>query len=261
MYLKRDSEFFTIVRVSGKDVPDKSFSYFKENSITIRINFTGEVFYENLRDIFSEGEILINKNYNLGEYRILTPNIDYVLINLKESFLKTLGEINFKEGYINKLPWFLSRKYLDILKDFKNCHLIDLVLLKMVGELLLELDQRSDFFNLDEHLKLLRDMEKYILENIENKITVHKVEKKFLLNKNSVVKIFLDNFNMYPSEYILNKKLETVAKKLLLGGERVLDISVDLDFSSPSFLARAFKDKYGLTPLHFRKRKRISIAF
>ena len=58
MYLKRDSEFFTIVRVSGKDVPEKSFSYFKENSITIRINFTGEVFYENLRDIFQRGRYL-----------------------------------------------------------------------------------------------------------------------------------------------------------------------------------------------------------
>ncbi|WP_426710509.1 helix-turn-helix transcriptional regulator [Cetobacterium sp. SF1] len=255
MYKRRDGKYFTIIRVQGKNVPEMAGSYYYPGGIVIRINLYGEIFYENLRDIVSRGQILINRNFNLGRYRILTENVNYLLINVKKEFIEELTGIDLEGNFARKFPWFLSREYLKVMENFEALETVDLIVMKMLGEIFLELAKGERIFQENEDLKLLREIENYVMENIDCDISVQQIERKFSLNKNSVVKVFLDNFNMYPSEYILNKKLEEAARRLLVTEDKVVDIAMDLKFSSPSFLAKSFKDKYSITPLAFRRRK------
>lgn len=101
---------------------------------------------------------------------------------------------------------------------------------------------------------LLRILD-FIDKNIHEKITVKNLEKIFNLNRNSIIELFRKNLNIYPSTYILNKKLEYGALYLLHTNKKISEIASDLNFYNSSFFSRNFKNKYFLTPLNFKKTK------
>lgn len=61
-------------------------------------------------------------------------------------------------------------------------------------------------------------------------------------------------FGVTPSEYINNIRLSFAANQLLTTSNSVLDICLDCGFENTVYFHKKFKEKFGETPLQFRKK-------
>jgi len=59
---------------------------------------------------------------------------------------------------------------------------------------------------------------------------------------------------MAPVQYIIQLKLEKAKENLVNTSKSVKEISNELNFESPHYFSRLFKEKMELTPQEFRKR-------
>lgn len=71
--------------------------------------------------------------------------------------------------------------------------------------------------------------------------------------KEHVCRVFKQTVGMTMTEYLKNRRLELAADQLVYTKKQVADISQGLGFSSISYFNRIFKQKYGYTPIQFRK--------
>lgn len=94
------------------------------------------------------------------------------------------------------------------------------------------------------------ELKNYIDENIENKINLENLNKKFAYSKSHINRIFKKNFNKSPIEYYNDKRLE-LSIKYLLENKSSKDISLMLNYSTPAAYSNAFKMKYALSPSRY----------
>ena len=68
-------------------------------------------------------------------------------------------------------------------------------------------------------------------------------------------KIFQNNFGVSPQKYILGKRLSR-AKAIIDSGEfdTVFEVAVSVGYNDPLYFSRAFKKKYGVSPIKYIKR-------
>ncbi len=72
--------------------------------------------------------------------------------------------------------------------------------------------------------------------------------------KEHVCRVFKQIFGVTMTEYLNNRRLEMAAEQLTYTQQQVVNISLGLGFSSVSYFNKIFKQKYGYTPIQFRKK-------
>ena len=66
------------------------------------------------------------------------------------------------------------------------------------------------------------------------------------------MKLFKDLTGMSFTAYLVNYRLEIAAKQLKETSLNIIDISTNCGFNNHSYFTRAFKKKYGMSPLKYR---------
>jgi AraC-like DNA-binding protein len=260
--LPSEKDFYRIYSDDYSDViiirknffSDLNPSFFLRDGLIIRFCETGQIGFEKDAVFLNEKEALVSKGISLGGYKVLTQNINYVTLHIKDKFFKDF-QIEFPEYILKKIQWRLDSSIiskLDNLVSYKNSRVILLnfitdVVLSLLGE-----EHRLNFTRIiDNDLKKIMA---YIDHNIDNNISVAQIKREFGLNKNNLASLFSDNFEVSPSKYIINKKLENASNLLLDTDLSVTDIAFKFNFSSGSKFSSHFKKKYSLTPLQFKKK-------
>jgi len=98
-------------------------------------------------------------------------------------------------------------------------------------------------------------IEHYINENLSEKLSVDDMCGRFFVSKNGLFRVFRENFNQTPIEYITDKRLKYACE--LLVDRLELDISGVSSlcgFPDYNYFIRLFKKHFGMTPLAYRKR-------
>lgn len=250
------SEYFDLFRLNEETIDMLDKNFYEKNNLIIKINFKGQIKYKDLKLILNEGEFLIGKSYFFKNYKVLTPNCTLLTISIKNKFLN-LFKINNDNIYINK-----HKINYEFLKNIKNILAIsensssELIILNLISTFLLNFLKIETKINIKK--KSLHSFEifkiiKFIDCNINKNITVLNLQKNFFLNKNNIIKLFLNYTGKYPSEYILDKKLQKACEYLLTTDKKITAISKELSFSSISVFSKSFKKKYSQAPTKFRK--------
>ncbi|MDA8595280.1 AraC family transcriptional regulator [Flavobacteriaceae bacterium] len=102
-------------------------------------------------------------------------------------------------------------------------------------------------------LKQALNIQAYILQNLNQNLTVEQIASDFYLSESSLHKLFKKIIHKSPYNYIKSERLKK-AKDLLTSSNLPINvISADLCFSSPSHFISSFKKVYGVTPANLRK--------
>lgn len=229
-------------------------SFFSRDGLIIRFCETGQIGFEKDAIFLNEKEALISKGISLGDYKVLTQNISYVTLHIKDKFFKDF-QIDFPEYVLKKIPWRLDSSTLsklDNLSSYKNSRVILLNFITDIALSFLEEENRLNFTGVTD--PLLKKIIEYIDYNLDNDITVAQIKHEFGLNKNNLASMFNNAFEISTSKYIINKKLEKASNILLETDLSVTDIAFKFNFSSSSKFSSHFKKKYSLTPLQFKKK-------
>lgn len=100
----------------------------------------------------------------------------------------------------------------------------------------------------------LKQVLDYIEHHFSEAISVSELAKLCYFSDYHFMRFFKKHMNMTCVEYINNLRLEKAVELFEQGNSSILDVSLSVGFHNLSYFHRAFKKKYGMTPLTFIKK-------
>lgn len=104
-----------------------------------------------------------------------------------------------------------------------------------------------------EQIIAVQRMQDYIEQNITKEITLSDLAKASLFSPWYSYRLFREQLNMTPTEYIRRLRLSQAALRLREGRERVIDVAFDLGFANVDTFTRAFFREFGCNPGTYRR--------
>ena len=154
------------------------------------------------------------------------------LVSFNQAKKLTGGQVRKLIGFIDQL---LTEKIPDTLEN-------------VLIELLLEFGEKgiaeTAAANTSDSVRTIHD---YILDHVNDVITLDKLQEISGLNKFSIIRNFKKLYTTTPAAYHLQYRVAE-AKSLLSKGADVFDICEELRFYDQAHLIREFKKMYGITP-------------
>ena len=93
----------------------------------------------------------------------------------------------------------------------------------------------------------------YINDNIAEKITLSDLSTRFRTNRTTISNIIKEKTGLSPMKYILELRLSRSRTNLLFTNLPINEIATEYGFSDTNYYIRAFKARFGKSPLQFRK--------
>ncbi|MBL4578203.1 MAG: helix-turn-helix transcriptional regulator [Flavobacteriales bacterium] len=197
-----------------------------------------------------------------------TDKVEVIAIHLYPDLLNKLYQRDFPE-LINQqvkgskiqriIPENTISKFIENLEFyFQNPALVNDDLLELkIKELILLLIQTK---NAESILQLLSDLFTPRVVNIKETVNVHlfsslsveELAKLCNLSLSSFKREFKKIFNDTPSNFINTERLKKAVELLKVSDFTISDIAYAAGFNDPSYFARLFKNKMGMSPSTFR---------
>jgi transcriptional regulator GlxA family with amidase domain len=70
---------------------------------------------------------------------------------------------------------------------------------------------------------------------------------------------FESAYKIPPGKWLLNKRLDNARKLMLDSNKPLADVVFESGFENQAHFSRVFKDKFGVSPLHFKKQQKVSV--
>lgn len=148
---------------------------------------------------------------------------------LEEEEKKELAYLSQMRSYLSILFVYLARRY----KVKRN-------------------DLTQQIFNIAESIS-------YIENNYTRDLNIEEIAKKANLSRRHFTRIFKDNYNLSPYEYIIRLRLKH-ARNLLKNTElTITEIANKSGFNDANYFTRQFKKKTGYTPSEYKRRNNIKM--
>ncbi len=122
-------------------------------------------------------------------------------------------------------------------------HILDQLITLMWKNEMLKPDTNSIYTKIDN----------YIDTHLMDKIQVEDLCAEFFISKNTLYKMFQQNYNMPVSEYIVYRRLNYSINLLKNTNLSITVISEHCGFSDSNYFTRIFKKKLGISPSDYRK--------
>lgn len=99
----------------------------------------------------------------------------------------------------------------------------------------------------------------YIWEHYAEPLTLEDIAKAGWISKNECIQCFHQVVGISPIQYVKGYRLQRAAALLLDTEESISQIAAACGFQDGGYFARAFSERYGTTPLSWRRARRNSI--
>lgn len=167
----------------------------------------------------------------------------FVIKNKSNSAIKTVASQileNFYSG--SRRNMFLEAKSLEFMT----------LLLSQLTE---DSFDKGESISILEREKIL-ELEAQLILRLHDVPSLEQISKETGISHSSLNRIFKAVFGDTIFSYLRNKRLERTKELLQDGKLNISEISYELGWSSPAHLTRNFKEKYGVLPKEYRRRKK-----
>ena len=182
----------------------------------------------------------------LGYYG-LHIDLEWYYLNLKKLFGSSIGHLDMKVNIVEDKDIYdeLKAVFNNILSEDKSFEytlenkIIDI--LRKYATLDVEIIKEENSF--------LCEVEKYILDNIDEQITLKDISLKIGYNESYITRIFKKKFGLTPHAFIVNKKINKAKKELQNSKDlSIAQLSNDVGFYDQSHLNKVFKRMHAISP-------------
>lgn len=94
----------------------------------------------------------------------------------------------------------------------------------------------------------------YLTSHLQERIPIEELSRKFLVNPTTLKNGFKKMYGMSIAAHMKEHRLETAAQRLTDTGQSVAEIAKSVGYVNQSKFSQAFYEKYGYSPLEYRKR-------
>ena len=136
---------------------------------------------------------------------------------------------------------------------------LPLILEKIVSEKA-ESENQSDLNNNDANIEncayVIQDIEKYIEENLDKKLSLTDIAESIHMNKSYISRMFKEKAGENLFDYINKIKIEK-AKQLIKNNElRMYEVALNVGMEDTAYFSRVFKKYEGISPSEYQKELR-----
>ena len=100
---------------------------------------------------------------------------------------------------------------------------------------------------------VIKELCQYILDNINNEITLEKLESEFYYSKYYIIRAFKSYTGYTIKEFINTIKVLKTINPLIFTDDTILKIALNGGFNSQEYYSEIFQSTIGTSPLKFRK--------
>lgn len=104
-------------------------------------------------------------------------------------------------------------------------------------------------------LTTLKSMIDYIHRHYSEKVTLEQIAGAGNVSKRTCGTIFLQFLNKTPMEFLIDYRLRKAIQLMKTTDKTMLDISLEVGFSGPSYFSETFRKNFGITPTEYRAAK------
>jgi len=101
----------------------------------------------------------------------------------------------------------------------------------------------------------VRKVHDYLLEHISERVTIEELSRQFHINPTTLKKAFKDEYGSSIAAHTKEHRMERAEMLLREGGASVSDVARAVGFDSASRFTAAFREKYGISPSDYRRKK------
>lgn len=191
---------------------------------------------------------------NIKRYYSTSPLLEFLWINFRaeeyEKFFMRQKEytVTYTPAEEQKLNKLLSAgKNKSVNKEYIN-HLFNSYLY------LLLVEEDAGLSEAEGSCKRSDEICAYLDQRIYSKVSVEETAEFFNITPRYMHKIFMNELNMSPKQYIMKKKMKEAYRLVCNTTLSVTEISGILCFYSPSHFTRVFSEYYDISPSELRKK-------
>ena len=101
----------------------------------------------------------------------------------------------------------------------------------------------------------VRMVHDYLLENISERVTIEELSRKFHINPTTLKKAFKDEYGSSIAAHTKEHRMERAEILLREGSGSIAEVARAVGFDSASRFTAAFREKYGISPSDYRRKK------
>lgn len=118
--------------------------------------------------------------------------------------------------------------------------------------------KKTNFSNVleDKYHKRLIAITEYIKENYQENLCINDIAKHFDISSGYLSKLFKDNLNITPKEYISKIRLKKAYDDVVLTNDSMINIAMNHGFPNIKSFNHDFKKVYSMTPMSYRQKMR-----
>lgn len=138
-----------------------------------------------------------------------------------------------------------------IVNDKNTSNILEKTIKTILSKYPIEVDYKED----NEHEKVLfKNVEKYILDNLKEQITLKDISLAVGYNESYITRIFKKRCGLSPHAYLINKRIEKAKRKLFNNKDIDLaELSHEIGFYDQSHFSKAFKRVLAISPNKYKK--------
>lgn len=106
-----------------------------------------------------------------------------------------------------------------------------------------------------DHSELIHHIHEYLLDNLDQKITIEALSKKFAINTTTLKEVFKSVYGTSLAAHMKEHRMQEAKRLLSETDLSIAEIATKVGFSSQSRFSDAFKEFYKILPSKFRGEK------
>lgn len=205
---------------------------------------------DSIIDLIFEGkEEGINRLSTLIDdiFKLLDDNFTKTNIVVEKVYYEILYKIKENHKWIS---YFIDLKYMDI--DIRNFNYIKDLKDEIIEKISKLLNLVNKYILTSEDLELIKEISEYVVNNIEEDISIGKIAERFFLSKNYVGDLFKQETGINIGEYIINIKMERAKRLILEDKLKTYEIAEKLNYRNVEYFSKTFKRYTGFSPGKFK---------
>ncbi len=197
--------------------------------------------------MYNQYQVHISKNTVL-------PSYDYYTLHFYDDWLKKqFSNIYFQENVINN-----KNLYNDLLKLCEYLIVtanldVENLIKKLFNSIVLKYGT-IDSIKQTSTNQISEDIKQYIINNIEEQLTLEDISKHVGYNKEYIVRVFKKEYGLSPHAFLMNEKVNK-AKNILQNSSdtNLSNVASNVGFYDQSHFVKFFKKSFAMPPSKYKK--------
>lgn len=188
------------------------------------------------------------------EIEVIRPSLTTlhtILLRLIDALYQMIDKSNQNPEQIFRGEYLLKSHYEKL--QFNNINEMKEWMISCLDHCVESLESKGE----NSKRKVIEDIEKIIVNNLDKEISLDKIASKLYLNPSYLSRLFKENVGKSYTKYVMEKRIEKAKYLLKEENYKIYEIGELVGYENTKYFNKIFKELVGITPKEYREKVKI----